>query len=237
MSESTNQLKTEKPPMRLWPYAFWGSFLLVVFVAGILAPDYFNYRIRLAKIEATSKISAATATTVPSANTTSSTTAATSPVSPAQGASTTVADNLALASTEVKSSEIFETYGKLLTMLLAFASVLGVFFGYFVRKSLREVEEDLRGYVQQSMDFWGNERDRLSSEVAGKLKEINEQGQQQAKLSQEFEKIIERGQKALQALEATAKAEEQKLTGDIGRTAAAAAEIDKDETIPNPPGK
>jgi len=77
---------------------------------------------------------------------------------------------------------------------------------------------------------------RLSNEVAGQLKEINEQGQQQAKRSQGFKKIIERGQKALQALEAAAKAEEQKLTGETGRTAAAAAEIDKDDSIPNPSG-
>lgn len=217
MSDSTNQTKTQKPPVRLWPYAFSGAFLLLVFMTGILAPDYFNYQIRLAKIEAVSKISAAA-----------------TKHTPAQTDSKSIVDTLTSASLEVKSSEIFETYGKLLTMLLGLVSVLGVFFGYFVRKSLREVEEDLRGHVQQSMDFWGKERDRLSSEVSGKLNEIAEQRQQQEKLSQEFEKTVERSKQVLEALEAAAKAEQQKLTGDTARTATAAAAIDADETIPKP---
>ena len=186
-------------------------------MTGILATDYFNYQIRLAKIEAVSKISVA----------------APKPA-PAQIDSKGLVDNLASPSLEVKSSEIFETYGKLLTMLLGLVSVLGVFFGYFVRKSLREVEEDLRGHVQQNMDFWGKERDRLSNEVSGKLKEIAEQRQQQEKLSQEFEKTAERSKQVLEALEAAAKAEQQKLTGDTARTATAAAAIDADETIPKP---
>lgn len=217
MSDSTDRQSAEKSLVRLWPYALLGSFLLIVFVTGILAPDYFNYQIRMAKIEAASKISAA----------------AKSPASE-QNASKAIADNLMSASLEVKSSEIFETYGKLLTMLLGLISVLGVFFGYFVRKSLREVEEDLRGHVQQNMDFWGKERDRLSSDVARQLKDIGEQRQQQEKLSQEFEKTVERSKQTLQALEAAAKAEEQKLTGATGRTATAAAKIDADDTIPQP---
>jgi hypothetical protein len=219
MTGSTSQPKAEKPLVRLWPYAVSGAFLLVVFMTGIIVPDYFNYQIRLAKIEAVSKISAAA--------TKSST---------AQTDSKSIVDNLTSPSLEVKSSEIFETYGKLLTMLLGLVSVLGVFFGYFVRKSLREVEEDLRGHVQQSMEFWGKERDRLSNEVSEKLREIAEQRRQQEKLSQDFEKTVERSKQVLETLEVAAKAEQQKLTGDIARTATAAAKIDADETIPKPEG-
>lgn len=96
---------------------------------------------------------------------------------------------------------------------------------------------DLRGHVQQNMDFWSKERDRLSSEVTRQLKEIGEQRQQQEKLSQEFEKTVESSKQVLQALEAAAKAEEQKLIGDTGRTATAVAAIDTDDTIPNPQGR
>lgn len=112
-------------------------------------------------------------------------------------------------------------------MLLAFVSVLGVFFGYFVRKSLREVEEDLRGHVTQNMDFWEKEKNRLSSEVTAKLTEIEKQ-------QSEFKQMIARGEPLLKALEAAAKAESQKLTDQTARTATAVAAIDADNSIPGP---
>ena len=232
-SEPANQPKAQRPPVRFWPYALLGSFLLVVFVAGILASDYFNYRIRLAKIEAVKKVATVSAPTVSPLSVTNAT-GGINNTAPAQTSDKTSPEGAALASIEVKSSEIFETYGKLLTMLLGFISVLGVFFGYFVRKSLREVEEDLRDHVALSMDLWEKEKDRLSGEVTSKLKEINRHQQQQAKLVAEFDKTLERSKKALEALEAAAKSEEQKLAGGGGRTATAAAALDADATIPKP---
>lgn len=232
----SHETKVEKPVVRFWPYALLGSFLLVVFVAGILASDYFNYRIRMAKIQAFSMSGTTNAPGVSAAGLTNLP-GVTSNAAPATSASKPSSENLAAGSLELKGSELFETYAKLLTMLLGFVSVLGVFFGYFVRKSLREVEEDLRGHVALSMDLWAKEKDRLSGEVAAKLKEISKHQQQQAKLVAEFEKTLDRSKQALQALEAAAKSEEQKLTGGAGRTASAAATIDADNSIPQPQGE
>ncbi len=212
--------------VRLWPYALLATLLLIIFAVGVLAPDYLNYRIRLAKIEASKS----------SVNATTGTNESASSQTVVQSTASAPAD-VRLAQMEIKSSEIFETYGKLLTMLLGFLSVLGVFFGYFIRKSLREVEDDLRGHVQQNMDFWGKERDRLSNEVSGKLKEMGEQSERLEERSREFEKTVEQSKQLLQTLEAAVKSEEKKLTGDVGWTATAVAVIDADDAIPKLEGK
>lgn len=57
--------------------------------------------------------------------------------------------------------DTFETYARLVTLLLALVSVLGVFFGYFVRKSLRETEDDLDKRFDRQMMLWEKERDAL----------------------------------------------------------------------------
>jgi hypothetical protein len=59
MNDSTNQPRVEKQQESLRPYAITGVVLLLVFVTAILMPDYFNYKLRLARIEAGSKMSAA----------------------------------------------------------------------------------------------------------------------------------------------------------------------------------
>ena len=224
MNESNNK---EKQPVRFWPYACWGSFILVLFVTAITAPDYFNYQIRLAKVESTAKIAQNVVVALSASNS-----KITADSTVLKSAGETVTKSFMSPVLEPKSSEIFDTYGKLITMLLGFISVLGVFFGYFVRKSLREAEEDLRDHVKLSMDLWEKEKDRLSAEVSNKLKEIaKDQGQQKTK-ADEFDTIIAKSKKALEALEAAAKTEEQKLTGATARTATAAAMIDADDSIP-----
>ena len=199
-------------PVRLWPYALLGSFLMFVFVSGILAPDYFNYRLSLAKIKQVGIMAK------PSPAQQSSETNA---VARAKNTPVAVDDS----KLEIKSSDIFETYGKLLTMLLAFVSVLGVFFGYFVRRSLREVEEDLRGHVQTTLDLWGRRYEELASGVTTQLEEIGRQ-------KTEFEEIVRNSRKVLEALEAEAKSREQENAPPVAPVKDAAAAIDADPSIP-----
>lgn len=228
MNVGTSQSQTEKRQERLWPYAVTAAILLVVFVTAILTPDYFTYKLRLARIESQNRASVtnSTATIQPAA--TSNQGAPKNSPTPGPTDKTESGD-IPPSSIEPKSSEIFETYGKLLTMLLAFVSVLGVLFGYFVRRSLREVEEDMRRLVTETMGSWEKEWNRLSKEVTSKLTEID------AKQA-EVKEIIASSKQALEALQASAKAEGQKLTEQGGLTQSAVAAIDADNTIPGPTG-
>jgi len=56
---------------------------------------------------------------------------------------------------------VFETYARLVTLFLALVSVLGVFFGYFVRKSIRETEEEVDKRFDRNMALWEKEKDGL----------------------------------------------------------------------------
>ena len=69
---------------------------------------------------------------------------------------------------------IFETYARLVTLFLAIVSVLGVFFGYFVRKSIRETEEDIEKRFDRNMDRWKEERDALLKQYKGTADELSE---------------------------------------------------------------
>jgi hypothetical protein len=228
MNDPTNQPKAEKQPEPFWPYAVSGIFLLVVFVAAILTPDYFNYQLRLARIQAASKIS--TTNLIPPSQTgTAGCKGESAALLPAPSPSKVEPESLLPPSTEPKNSEIFETYGKLLTMLLAIVSVLGVFFGYFVRKSLREVEEDMRRQVMDTMGFWEKEKIRFFGEVNSTLEQVKKQ-------QSEVSDTIASSKQVLEVLKASAKAEGQKLSSEAGLAATAVAEIDSDDTIPAPPG-
>jgi hypothetical protein len=230
INDSTAPLKPGQQADQFLRYAITGSLLMTLLVLAILVPDLLNYRLRVAKIEASSKMSAKVpgepGTSSGTQNTTEKKTEPPQPVSKPEPDS---------GPAEPKSSEIFETYGRLLTMLLAFLSVLGVFFGYFVRKSLREVEEDMRLHVTQTMEFWEKEKKRLSDEVESELKEIRTQQADFNKQQAEFNKVIVKGQKTLQAMEA-ALSSTQKVAGDTNRTATAVAAIDSDPSIPRPAG-
>jgi hypothetical protein len=112
-------------------------------------------------------------------------------------------------------------------MLLAFISVLGVFFGYFVRRSLREGEEDMRRQVADMICNWEKEMNRISTDATTKLADVD------AKQS-EIKEIIFSSKHALAALEASAKAEAQKLEPRPGLTETAVAAIEADNSIPAP---
>lgn len=229
MNDSTNQPKVERQQESLKPYAITGVILLLVFVTAILMPDYFNFRLRLARIEMASK-TAATQPIEPAPTGSTNNKSGTNNISaPTLSSSKTESDNLMPASTEPKSSEIFETYGKLLTMLLAFVSVLGVFFGYFVRKSLRDVEDDMRRQVADTMGFWEKEKNRVFGQLDSKLAEVTTR-------QVEVDKTIANSKQALEALQVAAKAEGQKPISETGLAASAVAAIDADNTIPAPPG-
>jgi hypothetical protein len=240
MTETTSERKPP-PSEGFLLYAVAGGLLLVLLVAAILTPDYLNYRLRMAAIEA-GKVSTIPAIATPGTPITAPGNPTTLPGNPGTapvnaGTVKSSPTTSGVTPQELKSSEIFEAYGRLLTMLLALGSVLGVFFGYFVRKSLREMEEDLRTHVIQNMDSWEKQRDRLSSDVTAKLAEVSLAQKAQELLQKKAEKTLRRVRHALRVLDEAAKVDSQKATPNQERTAASvAATLDADDTIPNPGG-
>gem|GEM_PF-5077693 len=59
------------------------------------------------------------------------------------------------------TAQLFESYARLITLFLGLASVLAVFFGYFVRKSIRETEEDVDNRLERSLKLWEKEKTSL----------------------------------------------------------------------------
>lgn len=49
---------------------------------------------------------------------------------------------------------MFESFGHFLTLLLGLISLLGLFFGYFTRKSLMETQGDLKQDLKEAKDAW-----------------------------------------------------------------------------------
>lgn len=72
------------------------------------------------------------------------------------------------------SASFFEAYARLITLLLSMVSVLGLFFAYFVRKSLRETEEDLERRFESSMKSWQAGQKKIAAQVTADAREIHE---------------------------------------------------------------
>ena len=85
----------------------------------------------------------------------------------------------------------FETYARLVTLFLAIVSVLGVFFGYFVRKSIRETEEDIEKRFDRNMDLWKKERDDLLKQYEDDANKLREKLTIVTKLEEGLREILE----------------------------------------------
>jgi len=69
--------------------------------------------------------------------------------------------SMSAANPTAATAQLFESYARLVTLFLGVASVLAVFFGYFVRKSIRETEEDVDKRFDRSLNLWEKERSSL----------------------------------------------------------------------------
>jgi len=70
------------------------------------------------------------------------------------------------------SASFFEAYARLITLMLSILSVLGLFFAYFVRKSLREMEEDVEKRFDRTIKSWEKDQKAVSDQVAADAIEI-----------------------------------------------------------------
>ncbi len=134
-----------------WPFVVGAIAILLIMTLAVIASDYFDFVRRLVE------------TTIHREPPSNSNTQA-----------------IAVSST-TDSSKVFEAYGRLITILVAFMSVLGVFFGYFVRRSIRETEDDMDKRLTRSLDGWEKERKEIKQEY----------GDQSAKLEKKIQEVSE----------------------------------------------
>jgi hypothetical protein len=88
----------------------------------------------------------------------------------------------------------FEPYARLVTLLLSIISVLGLFFAYFVRKSLHETEEALEKRFDRNMDLWKEEQKTVAvqaAQVTSDAKEISLKLEEVKKLSQQLKEVTD----------------------------------------------
>jgi hypothetical protein len=126
----------------LWPYGVCAFLLLVVLTSAILAPSYWNYSYRVQYLEHHLRLGPMTNSPAFGALTNST-------ASPMTAVTFSKSDNFNIPDAPLKTADIYETYGQLITMLLGFVAAVGVFFGYFAKKSLRELTEDVRQDVER----------------------------------------------------------------------------------------
>lgn len=202
-------------PVSITPYALSAVALLLILTGAILTPDFLNYSLRVEELRASSSKAAQ----VPASTVVSSASPTTSAPVPTTATPAKVEDK----KPALDSAQIFETYGKLLTMLLGFVSILGVFVGYFVRKSLREIQEDIYKDVEKRMNLWEEQKDM----VLESLKETRVKFEGLTQLYDECKQVLETLKEATKA-EMSARKPSSTSTENI------VASLDADPTLDAP---
>ncbi len=152
-------ISNEQP--RFWIYGLSAAGLLVVFTIGILIPDYWSYNLELERMKLDQRADASETPVQEKPQDGS----AKNSLQSVHISVPTQTKSGAEKSQGVGAEKIFETYGKLITMLLGFVSILGVFVGFFVRKSLREIEDDVENRVEKRMKLWEDQKDMVLEKV------------------------------------------------------------------------
>jgi len=196
------------------PYALSAVAMMLILSGDILTPDFLNYSLRVEELKNAQK--AAPILSPPTSDSTSPVSAS-PPTTPVTSVTT---DEKKVA---LDSSQIFETYGKVVTMLLGFVSILGVFVGYFVRKSLREIQKDIYHDVEKRMKLWEEQKDMLLESV----KETRSKFEGLTGLYTECKQVLD-------TLKVAANAELAPRTPPAASTASVADSLDADTTLEAP---
>lgn len=215
---SGGENRTLKSQIDLKWYGGAAVVLMMILTAAILTPDYFSYKLKMEALRSTQS--------VPSKQSPPSIKSCEDQPQPAGGKSQAVATakvTLEKAEDEKKASDpsqLFETYGKLLTMLLGFVSVLGVFVGYFVRKSLREIQDDISQDVEKRMKLWEEQKTVVMSYHSKTKKKMKG-----------LTKLYDKYKQVLDAMEATTNADQKENKAVTPTSKSAADALDSDPTL------
>jgi hypothetical protein len=202
--------------------AAWLAFgVMVVFVAALLIPDYMNYQLKLVILEQQRPPAAqpmwSLDTNVFGKSSSNVFFVSTNASSRAQTPS---------EATAVKPSDIYETYAKLITMLLGFISVVGVLFGYFVRRHVRELTEDIRRDVELEMKHIHDQHKLVQDQTKAAQEKSGDILRQVEQLARDYKELDASAKGKLEALDAAIKRYQEQRGPVAGATADVAAKVD-----------
>ena len=87
------------------------------------------------------------------------------------------------------ASSLFETYARLVTLQVTLLSILGIFFGYLIRKNVSDLEDGLYRYTDRTLDVFNKKQLELDKAV----KNAEE-------LKSEFERMMNENKEMLERL-------------------------------------
>lgn len=179
---------------KLWHYAVSAFALLVILTMAILAPNYWNYRYRVKQLERFSISTNAVLTSAPAGVVASNAPPAAAVTPPKSGIEV-------VGEAPLKTSDIYETYGQLITMLLGFVAAVGVLCGYFAKKSVRELTEDVRADMDREKEWFRRECDLALKQTENAKQEATESLAAAKKLEQELQDLVRENKQQLAALD------------------------------------
>lgn len=121
----------------------------------------------------------------------------------------------------------FEPYARLVTLLLSIVSVLGLFFAYFVRKSLHETEEALERRFDRNMELWKAEQKTVAAQAAQVTSDANE-------ISKKLQEVKELSRQLKEVTDELNQADEKRSQKSAGKAEVAQAMSALDAQLPDP---
>lgn len=89
------------------------------------------------------------------------------------------------------SASFFEAYARLITLMLSILSVLGLFFAYFLRKSLHEIEDGVEKRVDRTLKSWEEDQIKIKKQIASDADETKKMYDETSKLYINIKKLEE----------------------------------------------
>lgn len=151
-----------------WSIGITSVFVLFLMVLAIAVPEYWKYKFQMSQLELQTKqlvfqqdqekkrAEKQDSSAPPSAS-----------QQPVTVKSESISQSPAMQSEtkpgpiSVDSSALFDSYGRFITLLVGLISVIGIFFGYFVKKSIHETEESMGAKIDKILIDWKEEKGRI----------------------------------------------------------------------------
>lgn len=146
-----------------------GALIFLLMLTAMALPEYFRYRLRVKQLEFSQQQA------MQQAAASSASPSATSQTVPSSGQTQQVS-----AGATAESASLFESYARFITLLVGLVSVLGFFLGFFIRRSIREHEEDIDKKLAKSVEGWKDEQTAIkqsykeqSEKLDSKIREVD----------------------------------------------------------------
>jgi len=170
--------------------------MFVFMLAAVTFPDYLHFKLRIKQLELSER-----QVNLPSTN-------SQTPQSNAGQSSSAPTQSTPIGPPQNDPASLFESYARFLTLLVGLVSVLGFFLGFFIRRSLREQEEDMNKTLAKSVEGWEGEKTAIkkwygeqSTSLESKLTEVEGLKKEVQGLKNELSTLETRVRETLKSLE------------------------------------